>query len=274
MQSSVMAMTPVRPSLTMSATAEGGRRHGHTLGIVMFNRYLQLLAVSRQCAFLLIALLLLLHLLLARPEHVIGGGGRAGGLAATLRTEPPNMTITMPSTAAAANDPQLVSLPESVLDSPRVVARQRLRAPPDWRLQAHHASPAVSPLAQVATASAASGRTFSGRTVVAATALGAVGSAVAVRQLMKVPTDPYAGRAEGSQARIAIEPQAERVVRVLYHDRSGVPKLARLDETAFSAEAERLATELEQAVAAARRQLLDGAPQLDETFAECQGTIV
>lgn len=124
----------------------------------------------------------------------------------------------------------------------------------------------------LATASAAGGRTFSGRTVVAATALGAVGSAVAVRQLMKVPTDPYAGRAEGSQARIAIEPQAERVVRVLYHDRSGVPKLARLDETAFSAEAERLATELEQA----RGPLLAGSSStlhrmLDETFAECQG---
>ena len=113
---------------------------------------------------------------------------------------------------------------------------------------------------------------FSGRTVIAATAVGAVSAACAVRQLMLPATDPYASRPDGSQARIPIQPQAKRVVRVLFHDKQGRPQLARLDEAEFNAEAQRRATELEQA----RGSLLASSSSslhraLDEVFLECQG---
>jgi hypothetical protein len=116
------------------------------------------------------------------------------------------------------------------------------------------------------------GRSFSGRTVVLATAAGGIGAALAVRQLMKVPHDPDEGRPDGSQARINTDAQVERVVRVLYHDKHGLPKLARLDEQAFNEQTEMLVTELEKA----RGSLLAGSSSmlhrtLDETFQECQG---
>jgi hypothetical protein len=93
-----------------------------------------------------------------------------------------------------------------------------------------------------------------------------------VRQLMLPAQDPDANMPDGSQARIAISPQAKRVVRVLYHDKEGKPQLARLDEAEFGAEAQRLATDLEQA----RGSLLAGSSStlhrlLDEAFLECQG---
>lgn len=122
------------------------------------------------------------------------------------------------------------------------------------------------------TATPSTARGFSGRTVVAATAVGAIGAAMCVRKLMLPAHDPYTDRPDGSQARIAIQPQAERVVRVLYHDKEGVPKLARVDEAAFGAEAERRATEIEQA----RGPLLASASSslhrlLDDVFESCQG---
>ena len=115
------------------------------------------------------------------------------------------------------------------------------------------------------------GYRFSGRTVVAATAAGALGAAITVRQLLKQPLKE-GGHIDGSRAQIALQPQATRVVRVLYHDKAGTPKLARLDERQFTAEAERQLTELEQC----RGALLAGGSStlhrlLDETFAECQG---
>ena len=121
------------------------------------------------------------------------------------------------------------------------------------------------------TAVAPAGR-FSGRVVVGATAVGAVSAAMAVRQLMMPSVDPYANRPDGSTAKIAIQPQADKVVRVLYVDKEGIPKLARLDEAAFTAEAEKRATELEQC----RNPLLAASSSilhrlLDEAFAECQG---
>lgn len=108
--------------------------------------------------------------------------------------------------------------------------------------------------------------------MIAATAVGAVSAACAVRQLMLPATDPYASRPDGSQARIPIQPQAKRVVRVLFHDKQGRPQLARLDEAEFNAEAQRRATELEQA----RGSLLASSSSslhraLDEVFLECQG---
>ena len=116
------------------------------------------------------------------------------------------------------------------------------------------------------------GRTFSGRTVVVATAIGAVGAGLTVRQLMKAPHDPFAGVPDGSRASIPVHSQATRVVRVLYHDKDGTPKLARIDEAEFTEEAEKRATALEQA----RGPLLAGSSStlhrlLDEAFAECQG---
>jgi len=93
-----------------------------------------------------------------------------------------------------------------------------------------------------------------------------------VRQLVKAPHDPYAGTPDGSRAHIPVQSQAPRVVRVLYHDKHGVPKLARIDEEEFTAEAEKRATELELA----RGPLLAGSSStlhrlLDGVFAECQG---
>jgi len=122
------------------------------------------------------------------------------------------------------------------------------------------------------TAAGTGARTFTGRFVVGATAFSAISAAVAVRQLMKVPHDPHAASPDGSQARIEVQPQVRRVVRVMYHDKDGVPKLARLDEAKFTAEAEQRATELEQA----RGPLLANASHslhklLDEAFVECQG---
>ena len=117
------------------------------------------------------------------------------------------------------------------------------------------------------------GRSFSGRTVVASSAVGAISAAVAVRQLMMPAADPNAGRPEnGSLAVIDVQPQAKRVVRVLYRHADGTPKLARIDEATFTAEAERAATELEQA----RGPLLANAShalhrRLDEALLECQG---
>lgn len=104
-----------------------------------------------------------------------------------------------------------------------------------------------------------------------ASAVGAVGAGLTVRQLMKAPRDA-ADDADGTQAKISIQPQVTRAVRVLYVDKDGVPKLARLDEARFDAEAEKRATELEQA----RGPLLAGSSStlhrlLDEAFAECQG---
>ena len=102
--------------------------------------------------------------------------------------------------------------------------------------------------------------------------MGAVGAGLTVRQLMKVPHDPFAGAPDGSRTKIPVTSQTQRVVRVLYHDKQGVPKLARIDEEQFTAEAEKRATELEQT----RGPLLAGSSStlhrlLDEVFAECQG---
>ena len=95
---------------------------------------------------------------------------------------------------------------------------------------------------------------------------------MAVRQLMLPKPDPHANGPDGSQAQIAIQPQAKRVVRVLFHDKQGRPQLARIDEAEFSAESQKRATELEQA----RGSLLAGNSSLlhrllDEVFLDCQG---
>lgn len=169
-------------------------------------------------------------------------------------------------------------------------AKFNMRRPEDRRLGAHDGASAMVRAAgrtaparvarvlgarasrRLSSAGAPAGARFSTRAVVACSASAGVAAALAARHYLRRDAPPPHNAPDGSRARVAVSPQAPRVVRVLYRDEDGAPHVAALTEQQFTAEQRRVVASLEaargplaEACAAALRERLAAA------FAECQG---